>query len=764
MATKEAPQSEAVRSKRRPRPKSAPPRWKPALPTIEEESETDGSESAESLSPVANHPHVQAERGGAPARMQSGEVQGRTGWVPVLPTTGPGPAPKGMLAPQRSEPNLPEPEPETANPKRLVSVEEFKELTYQNFFTRKSTAQKRIIELLTEYHRLGQAPLDAKASKKVKKAAEKELLSARNSDNIPDTKLDQAAALLGDMKAAAQAWLRKHTVEDDGMLTTRGPKPAKGSDAAKRAGTDPKSVKPGSFDEQHARGIMIDGQLVEGTAPSDPNSVLRVNPNRQKRLMGMARFQLAVEAEQRYIAGRSSALEESVIQDPVVRDEAAAKALEDHYGDFNSLFSKLGVAIDKLVPSPGDAASFEVEFSVPIPDTPVMFTGKIGLSASRSSSKAVSAQVEIMPGIAAGVGVAKFNAAIGMYTSVSASSGGDIMTLVSYALYRKLRQSNAVPAEVSSQLWGGSSGRFGQLKADRWSRGVEKKMWGDDAKHGDSTFLEWGAKGQVSGEAELNLGGVGGELGFNASVMAGSRYDKTSLTNRKGGAGEKNMRSDGLFTKHIASRFGRGAEKDLSRRSYTLASSAHMKVGVFKGEIGSTYILRQQGLSKKKRQGLNNWVFEEIGFSGKLSAQVPGGSLVAGGMLLSREIVGAIRDKSQALVEEGDTKAPDEVGDVVNVGDTAKILARLGKGSESALDFGSLGQLTTKGNVGIEIDFSGAVTKAGTAEREAEFTIEVRVTEGTEIDALGYFKVKVQKGKRLIGAKWSTETETWEPI
>lgn len=771
MPTKEAPQTRPAPTRPRSGGRATPPKWKPSLPTVQEESETgesdvEGSDLGGSRSPVQNHPHVQGSDGQAPElQWPRPDVPGRTGWVPVLPSLKgqPGPPPKAMLAPQR-EPQTPELPPESANPKRLISVEEFKELTYQNFFTQKSTAQKRIISLLTDYHKLGQKPLDEGATKKQRKAAEKELLSARNSANIPETKLDQAAALLVDMKAAAQAWLRKHTVEDDGMLTTRGPKPAKGSEAAKRAGTDAKAIKPGSFDEQHSRGIVIDGQLVEGTALSDPNSVLRINPARQKRLMGMARFQLAVEAEQRYIAGRRDLLDQSVIQDPVVRDEAAAKALEDHYGDFNSLFSKLGVALDVLVPRAGDSASFELNFSVPIPDTPLMFTGKIAMSASRATDRAVSADVEIMPGIAAGVGVAKFNAAIGMYTSVSAGSGPDIMTLVSYALYRKLRQSNAVPAEVTSSLWGGSSGRFGELKADRWSRGVEKKMWGDDAEHGDSTFLEWGTKGEVSAEAEVSAFGVGAELGMSMSAMSGSRYDKTSLTNRKGGAGEKNMRSDGLFTKYIASRFGRGAEKDVSRKSYTMSSNVSMTVGVFSGELGSTYVLRQQGYHKDQRKGLNNWVFEEIGFSGKLAADIPGGHLAVGGALLSRDIIAAIRDNSTKLVKESDTETPKEIGKVIGVGDTAAVLSGLTNGSEVALDFGSLASMTTSVSAGIEVEFSGSVTKAGTAQREAEFTIEVRMVSGVDINALGYLGIKAQKGSRLIGAKWSTETDKWEPI
>lgn len=756
MPTKEAPQTKMAATRPRSGANAPAPKWQPALPTIDEESDLDDSPS-----PVQDHPHV---NGSPDLQWPPSEAPGRTGWVPVLPSLSgtPGPAPKAM-PPPKPEPSIPELPSESANPSRLVSVEEFKELTYQNFFTQKSTAQKRIIELLTDYHRMGQTPLDEKATKKQRKAADKELLSARNSIHIPDTKLDQAATLLGDMKAATQAWLRKHTIEDDGMLTTRGPKPAQGSKEAKRAGTDVKSAKAGSFDEQHARGIVIDGQVVEGTAPSDPNSVLRINPNRQKRLMGMARFQLAVEAEQKYIRTRRDLADQSVIQDPVQRDEAAAKALQDHYGDFNSLFSKLGVAIDSLVPRAGDSASFELEFEVPIPDTPLVFTGKIALSASRATDRAVSANVEIMPGIGASAGVASFNAAIGMYTSVSAGSGADIMTLVSYGLYRKLRQADSVPAEVSSKLWGGSAGRFGQLKADHWSRGVEKKMWGDDAEHADSTHLEWGAKGEVSGEAGVKSLGAGGKIGFQASVSAGSRYDKTSLTNRKGGAGEKNMRSDGLFTKHIASRFGRGAEKDLSRRSYTLASSASMTVGILEGEIGSTYILRQQGLHKEQRKGLNNWVFEEIGFSGKLAAQIPAGGLAAGA-LLSRDIINSIRDKSKTLVKEGNTEAPKDVGNVVNVGDTTEVLSGLSNGSESALSFETLATLAAGASVGIEVEFSGSVTKAGTADREAEFTIEVRIVSGLDLDALGYLKVKVQKGSRLVGAKWSTETNKWESI
>lgn len=277
------------------------------------------------------------------------------------------------------------------------------------------------------------------------------------------------------------------------------------------------------------------------------------------------------------------------------------KAAEKHYDDKadernigKSSFERLGGIIDGLVSKDGDQAHLNVTVDIPVEPSG---SGVVGLGLSLAVSKddgIVKIRGELSVRAGAQFALAgKLMGAVGAFMESAGADGGEAATLLSYAMYRRFRESNAVPSEVSNRAWGGDWGKFGYVRADAWSRAVETRIIGNppapptkpgpNATHEEKLAhrmkmkkwrLDNAKKYVVSGGFAALEGEIGPDLGNNRSIGAaaslkgtvGSRIDAISLQD-KGGAGEKNRKSTGLFAQ-LASKLGgpeRGAERSVAR-------------------------------------------------------------------------------------------------------------------------------------------------------------------------------------------------------
>src|SRR5690606_34281329 len=102
--------------------------------------------------------------------------------------------------------------------------------------------------------------------------------------------------------------------------------------------------------------------------------------------------------------------------------------------------------------------------------------------------------------------------------------GADVAELMSYALFRRCRQSIAVPREFTNAMWGnGRSGDFGWVKAEQWSLGVEERILGADPE----AEVTSGAYGKAGAEVELAPDLA--KLGIEVKGTSSATVNKESL-------------------------------------------------------------------------------------------------------------------------------------------------------------------------------------------------------------------------------------------
>ncbi|SDS71201.1 DUF4157 domain-containing protein [Jiangella sp. DSM 45060] len=595
--------------------------------------------------------------------------------------------------------------------RRFVSAKQFEEWTYEGPLTGASTAQKAISALLVQYSALC-IPENDLAGLSRKKRTKK--LHTGGGVVRPD-RVDQARDLLVRMEEAVALWTGKHQLTDD-----------------------------------------ADGQVVD-------------DPTRRQRMAGMNLFLQALIAERAVLDVRTAPGGDAAAagQQAVAGDADAQAKLQKHYtGSFDSILTRLAVPLDLLLPHAGDAAAFDVGFLIPIPDTPVMIGGTLRFLSGRTDGGAVWAQLEVAPQVAVGIPFGQVKAVFGGYVKTSGKTAADAMTLLSYLLYRQLRESN-MPEELSTLMWGGGTSRFHRLKADHWSRGVEKKMWGSaDPSDDAANYVETGSFGEVGakvGQEDLLA------VTATAKLARGERYDRTSIDNRKGGAGNRNVRSDGLFTRHVASLAGRGAEKHLSRRTYTLTLSEKVVAGpVFTGDLIGIVSLREQGLHKKERQQnrLANWIIEDVSLTGKVSATLPLGGAAQSAIKGATELTRLFQASSGKLAAEANRSAAQKGGTVVNLASFGTGAADLPPPAESTFA-GLAGTLagsatTIATSVGLRLELAGSLANTAAGPPKWNVGLDVRMFNSGAVKDLGYVSSNVERSQRLYGLKWESGKGGWK--
>ena len=542
---------------------------------------------------------------------------------------------------------------------------------------------------------------------------------------IPDAKLAQGIDLLESMKNAADVWLTAHTVDVD----------------------DPAVVAPGQA----------------------PKTKTLVDPKRKNRAAGFSWFLMAVDSELRsMIARRDSDALAGTTQDEVVVDTAGRAKLKEHYtGNLSGALTKAAWLLNKVVPEEGDATEFSLDVKIPVHEG-VFVGGTLDLSAERDGNVEVGIEAAFQAG--GTVGVADIAGALGGYLKASAKTPEQVMKLVSYGFYRRCVESN-LPGEISSLVWGGGTSDYAKAKADLWSRGVETEIFGAGAEGADESFVEMGGLAKVAAEVGV---GQAGKFEAEAKGSLGTRYDKTSLDNRKGGAGEKNKRSDGFFTQNVASKVGRGAEKSVGRTSANVAVSAGLKLldGALSGTAALELAVRGQGLHAEQRKGVqgakSNVKLEELSFSIDVAGMLPLGGLAASVASLGLDLASYGRTRYLASLDQAQKKPEIPVTEIllaksagetafqgitgVPFGDWAKSAVGLGakgveKGAEQALDMGS--------KVGVELSLT---LEKGTSGLEA--AVELKHVKAMSVELPSILEIELLRKKRLgiaryAGGAWS---------
>lgn len=369
---------------------------------------------------------------------------------------------------------------------------------------------------------------------------------------------------------------------------------------------------------------------------------------RSNRIAGMEAFVAACQGEEQWLIQRidrgkadSDKVDTAALQLAASSDGTVTK-IKDHYaGDAASCFRKLGKLIDFAVPAPGDGSSISLEVEIPI-EPGLAVTLGLGAKASRGTQGKVDpgqapkpTQVDIglnvEAGVAGDVKVAKVGGALGGYMAASAKSGADAAELLSYALFRKARQSPVVPREVTNFMWGeGNSDAFGWQVAESWSLDVENRLLASQMVGGEEkndNFVETGGYGKLKGEV-----GFDKVAKATAEVMGytGTRVDAASLKARKGGAGKANLKSGAAPTSsdRMTKQGTRGTtQKDVGRRTNgfkitTEAGNDFVGGGL---EFGMRWI--SDGAHGKKTYSLSS-----AELAGSVKFTMPGDQLVAGGV------------------------------------------------------------------------------------------------------------------------------------
>lgn len=231
--------------------------------------------------------------------------------------------------------------------------------------------------------------------------------------------------------------------------------------------------------------------------------------------------------------------------------------------DKSTVFQKLGEMLGEHVENEGDAVEFGLEINIPVAGYSVGAT--LGVEAENEGD-GVTAKVALA--VTGGVSIpgVDLKAALGGYLEAKGADGKMAGDLLGYSMYRRLAESNAVPAEVQAYLFGGGD----KKTADANMSAIEMAAFGDE----DSEYY---AESGGSVAAEAAIGGDAG-VKVKGGATVGTRTDSKSLDMAGVEAGGKKGKGGGLLNQGIGWATGgaRGAEKAIGRTTAGLSFSAEM--------------------------------------------------------------------------------------------------------------------------------------------------------------------------------------------
>lgn len=197
----------------------------------------------------------------------------------------------------------------------------------------------------------------------------------------------------------------------------------------------------------------------------------------------------------------------------------------------NFALRSIGTLIDKVAKSNGDSLKLEVVVKIPVSHGAFVGLKVTGSAAKFRDRTNVDATFSFTAGWDAAI--AQAMAEVGGYIKTASDrQGRGCMEMASYALYRRCRESVAVPTDLTNALWGmgGITKVKGQTdkeakhaESESWARGIEDSMTKNDLAE---TGLHLGVSGRLG-----NKNVAHGELA--ATVDTGTRYTKAGVENAR---------------------------------------------------------------------------------------------------------------------------------------------------------------------------------------------------------------------------------------
>ncbi|MDQ1691776.1 MAG: hypothetical protein QOD87_1884 [Pseudonocardiales bacterium] len=282
------------------------------------------------------------------------------------------------------------------------------------------------------------------------------------------------------------------------------------------------------------------------------------------------------------VIGSGAAL--TAVQSQVV-DKAKAE-INSAADGATSRFKNVGKAIDAALPGgkgaeAGSSTAMDLTIQIPVTAFPGAFLGvRLHLDAERSFVKGQQTSVNAEIGLQAGGKLplaAKALVELGGYFKGNGKTAAEAMEFISYALFRRFRESSLVPREVTNSIWGASgltatgdetSGQAKHAEANAWGQGMEERLAADrNASAETGGYVA--ARGEI-GQSKAGLGPVG--IGAKASVSGqfGTKYSADTVENSHG-QGKGAMVS------------GRGAESSVGQGRRSVVVSTDITAAGFGG-------------------------------------------------------------------------------------------------------------------------------------------------------------------------------------
>lgn len=436
---------------------------------------------------------------------------------------------------------------------------------------------------------------------------------------------------------------------------------------------------------------------------------------------------------------------------PVERTENKFKTQME--GPVSSILGKLGPLIGVAAPASGDSAEFEIEVKCPVDPSGIGYLGfRFKAEVERLKGKALKVGFEVaITGGAEIPNLVEIGGELGMYIEAQGATPEKAMELVSYGLYRRVRESRIIPREIGNFIWGGSTSSVGWKRAEKWAAGVEKENFKDKSLNlggtGDSdeedAYVETG--GLIGAKAKGGIGGVA-EMEGSASYKTGKKYDHDSV---------KALKSAGLGK---ASKLPtmRGRPEVIGESVHHLEFGLSAEGGPFSGGITVGFDWATQG-----RQGRAS--LQSLEVSLEAGASIPMNELVAKGIggyvppLISNLVLG-IRKAAELAGKDKSSKDQD-VGSMISAAENgATSIVQIAQVPQTAWvpkfevggdpeSFSAPAELKLTLTGGYDFD-----------EKEFKFEAKLEYIKGIEVNA-GVFSMTMKKGQKLVrvfyeGGKW----------
>ena len=195
--------------------------------------------------------------------------------------------------------------------------------------------------------------------------------------------------------------------------------------------------------------------------------------------------------------------------------------------DMHKALDNLAPLLQMAAPLAGSKGEFEAEIEFALDPYLVSFAGmRMRVEADRPDDTKIKARAELTltcGGKIEQVGRIRFE--LGGYIEAQGRDGTEVMQLLSYAIYRKMRESRAAPREIANALWGRSwATETGFPEAERWAGKVETEIMGASDAYVESGLM-LGAMAELGGGAgPVAVTGKG-----QVTAGAGERWDKKSI-------------------------------------------------------------------------------------------------------------------------------------------------------------------------------------------------------------------------------------------